>query len=206
MNIKQWKTNLKIKFHAEEKNRNMEFTLYKNLKKHPITFKIVKYWVKLKFPVPNGIKRQLANEIHTEMIIRLMDFTVKNKNLTVDDALKIHYQLGVEMAEQTKEFLSINLESISDLSKIIDFLHDLLLIKGKSVIKRTKNETVSHWTGCSLYKQLLENDNGFYYCHLYQEMYKGVLFGINPSAKANTLEKTRSMNCDYCELKTWIEK
>ncbi len=184
----------------------MEFTIYKYLKNYPFVFKIVKSWIKMKLPIPCAIKRQLANEIHTEMIIRLMDFTVKNKNLTVDDALKIHFQLGIELAEQTKEFLSINPKNVKNLSKIIDFLHDLLFIKGKVTVRDTKNETVSNWTGCSLYKQLLENDNGFYYCHLYQEMYKGVLFGINPKAKANTLEKTRSMKCEYCELKTWIEE
>jgi len=184
----------------------MEFTIYKYLKKHPFLFKIIKLWIRLNLPIPCRMKRQLANEIHTEMIIRLMDFTIKNTNLTIDDALKIHFQLGIELAEQTKEFLSINPENVRDLSKIIDFLHVLLFIREKEVIKITEKETISHWTGCSLYKQLLENDNGFYYCHLYQEMYKGVLFGINPKAKANTLKKTRSMNCKYCELKTWLEK
>jgi len=184
----------------------MEFTIYKFFKKHPILFKIAKLWIKLHFPLPERLKRQLANEIHTEMIIRLMDFTVKNKKLTIDDALKIHFDLGLELAQQTKEFLSINPNSAQDLSNVIDFLHDLLLIKGKKTIKATENEAVSHWTRCSLYKQLLKNENGFYYCHLYQEMYKGVLSGINPNAKANTLEKTRSMDCEYCELKTWIEK
>jgi len=184
----------------------MEFTIYKILKKYPGIYKIVKVWVKLKLPVPCRIKRQIANEIHTEMIIRLMDFTVKNKRLTIDDALKIHFDLGVELAYQTRDFLSIDSENVSDLSKVIDFLHDLLLIKGKTTIKATQNETISHWTNCSLYKQLLENDNGFYYCHLYQEMYKGVLFGMNPNAGANTLKKTRSMGCEYCELITWIKR
>ncbi len=184
----------------------MEFTIYKYLKNRPVLFNMVKWWIKMGFSVPCAIKRQLANEIHTEMIIRLMDFTVKNKHLTVDDALQIHFELGTELAKQTQEFLSINPEKVSDLSKVIDFLHDLLFIKNKKTVKKTEKETVSRWTGCSLYKQLLENENGFYYCHLYQEMYKGVLFGINPNAKANTLEKTRSMNCAYCELKTWIEK
>ncbi len=184
----------------------MEFTIYKYLKNHTFVFKVVKSWIKLKLPIPCRLKRQLANEIHTEMIIRLMDFTVKNKKLTIDNALKIHFELGVELAEQTKEFLSINPYDIKDLSKIIDFLHDLLLIKNKTTIRQTESENISQWTGCSLYKQLLENDNGFYYCHLYQEMYKGVLYGINPNAKANTLETTRSMKCEYCELKTWFEK
>ena len=184
----------------------MEFTIYKYFKKHPIQFKIAKLWIKLHLPLLERIKRQLANEIHTEMIIRLMDFTVKNKKLTIDDALKTHYDLGLELAQQTKEFLSINPNSAQDLSKVIDFLHDLLLIKGKTIIKISEKKAVSHWTRCSLYKQLLENDNGFYYCHLYQEMYKGVLCGVNPNARANTLNKTRSMGCEYCELKTWIEK
>ncbi len=184
----------------------MEFTIYKYLKNRPFLFKIVKFWIKLKLPIPCAIKRQLANEIHTEMIIRLMDFTVKHKQLTVDDALKIHFELGIELAEQTKEFLSINPKNVKDLSKIIDFLHDLLFIRKKNIVKETEAENISRWTGCSLYKQLLENDNGFYYCHLYQEMYKGVLFGINPNARANTLDTTRSMHCEYCELKTWIEK
>ncbi len=184
----------------------MEFTIYKYLKKRPFVFKVIKFWIKLGLPVPGTVKRRLANEIHTEMIVRLMDFTVKHKQLTVDDALQIHFELGKELAGQTKEFLSIDPESVKDLSKIIDFLHDLLFIKKKNTIKETKKETISRWTGCSLYKQLLKNDNGFYYCHLYQEMYKGVLFGINPKAKANTLERTRSMHCEYCELKTWIEE
>jgi len=184
----------------------MEFTIYKKLKKHKFIFNFVKLWIKFNLPVPCIIKRQIANEIHTEMIIRLMDFTVKNEKLTVKDALKIHYQLGIELSKQTQEFLSINPDNANDLSKVIDFLHDLLLIKGKETIKESRDENISHWKNCSLYKQLLDNDNGFYYCHLYQEMYKGVLYGINPNAKANTLEKTRSMGCDYCELITWIEK
>lgn len=184
----------------------MEFTNYKYFKKHPVQFKIAKLWVRLHLPLPERIKRQLANEIHTEMIIRLMDFAVKNKNLTVADAITVHYNLGLELAQQTKEFLSINPDNAQDLSKVIDFLHDLLLIKGKKTIIANGNEAVSHWTACSLYKQLLANDNGFYYCHLYQEMYKGVLYGINPNARANTLEETRSMGCDYCELKTRIAK
>ncbi len=183
----------------------MEFTIYKYLKKRPFIFKIVKYYIKAKLPVPCAVKRQLANEIHTEMIIRLMDFIIKNEKLTIEDALKIHFKLGTQLAKQTKEFLSIDSKNAKDLSRIIDFLHDLLFIKGKDTIKQTKNEAISHWTQCSLYEQLLANDNGFYYCHLYQEMYKGVLFEINPKAKANTLEKTRSKGCEYCELKTWIE-
>jgi len=116
----------------------MEFTIYKYFKKHPAQFKIAKLWVKLHLPLPERIKRQIANEIHAEMIIRLMDFTVKNKNLTIDDALRIHFNLGLEFAQQTKEFLSINPDNARDLSKIIDFLHDLLLIKGKKPLKLLK--------------------------------------------------------------------
>ncbi len=183
----------------------MEFSLYTFLKRHPLLFRIVKAWVKADLPIPCAIKRQLANEIHVEMIVRMMDFAVKNGSLGVEDAKKIHFDLGVEIAGQTQAFLSIDPDNASDMSRIIDFLHDLLFIKGKQTIKSTQKEAVSHWTNCSLYKQLLQNDNGVYYCHLYQEMYKGVLHGINPKAKANTLEITRSVGCDYCELKTWIE-
>ena len=183
----------------------MEFSLYRYLKNHKILFRLIRAWIKLNLPVPGFIKRQLANEIHAEMIVRLMDFTVKNGRLTVDDALKIHFQLGIEISSQVREFLSVNPEDAVSLAKIIDFLHDLLLIKGKKTVAASRTSATSHWTKCSLYKQLLNSENGFYYCHLYQEMYKGVLYGINPKARANTLETTRSMHCDYCELITWIE-
>ncbi|MBC2716102.1 MAG: hypothetical protein HF978_12415 [Desulfobacteraceae bacterium] len=182
----------------------MEFSIYKYLKKHPLQFKLIKVWVKLNLPIPGIMKRQLANEIHTEMIVRLMDSTINEGSLTLDRALQIHYELGKELGNQVNDFLSVNPKSATDLSRIIDFLHDLLNIKGKKVIINSEKEAISHWTKCSLYKQLYSNKNGHYYCHLYQEIYKGVLFSINPKAKANNLDKTRSQGCDYCELKTWI--
>lgn len=186
----------------------MQFTIYRYLIKHPIQKKVVKYWIEINLPVPSFFKLQLANEIHAEMIIRLMGVVIKDGALTEDKARKVHFDLGKEIATQVEDLLSIAPNDARSLSTIIDFLHNLLFISGKKIIKSSKDQAVSHWHSCQLSGQLanLKNDGGPYYCHLYQEMYKGVLHGINPNAKANNLEITQSQGCDYCELQTWIEE
>jgi len=120
----------------------------------------------------------------------------------------VHFEIGKEIAEQVKEFLSVNPNDAASLSGIIDFLHGLLFISGKEIIENSQDKAVSHWRKCPLSNQLagLQEGGGPYYCHLFQEMYKGVLFGINPNARANDLEATRSQGFAYCELQTWIEQ
>ncbi len=186
----------------------MQFTLYAYLSKHPVQMKAVQYWLKLNLPVPSAIKRQLANEIHAEMIIRLMDILVKEGELSMDKALQVHFEIGKEIAAQVKYFLSVNPDDAASLSGIIVFLHGLLFISGKKIIENSQDKAVFHWRKCPLSNQLadLHEGGGPYYCHLFQEMYKGVLFGINPKARANDLETTRSQGFAYCELQTWIEQ
>jgi len=105
------------------------------------------------------------------------------------------------------DFLSLRPDDASSLAKIVDFLHEVLGIRGKQVVVSGKREDVSRWTVCPLAEQLREAEGGAgaYYCHLYQEMYKGVLAALNPQARANTLTVTQSLGKPYCEIKTWIE-
>ena len=135
-----------------------------------------------------------------------MDIAYKHGSLSLDEALKVHYEIGKEIAEQTRNILNPDPNNASNLSYIIDFLHNLLDIKGKKVIKSSHAEAVSHWYSCPLSTRLkeLKESGGPYYCHLYQEMYKGVLNGLNPKAFANDLTLTQSQGHEYCELKTWI--
>jgi len=186
----------------------MQFTLYTYLQSHPLQKKIVKLWVKWNLYIPSSIKRQMVNEIHAEMIIRMMDVVIKEGALTEEKARKVHFELGQELSAQVSDLLSINPNDARSLSTIIDFLHNLLFISGKRTVQSSKEKAVSHWHHCPLSNQLavLKEGGGPYYCHLYQDMYKGVLHGINPNAKANNLEITQSQGCDYCELQTWIEK
>ncbi|MFH2066125.1 MAG: hypothetical protein ABIK15_13065 [Pseudomonadota bacterium] len=183
----------------------MKFTIYAYLSKHPIQMKLMKYWVRLGLPVPSFLKRQVANEIHVEMIARLMDIVLKENTLTLERALQVHFDLGKEMAPQVKELLSINPNNAKSLSRIIDFLHDLLFITGKEIVEISPDKTTSHWHKCPLADQLSHTKGGAYYCHLFQEMYKGVLLGINPNARTNDLKMTKSQGFDCCELQTWIE-
>ena len=113
----------------------MQFTLYAYLSKHPVQMKAVQYWLKLNLPVPSAVQRQLANELHAEMIIRLMDILVKEGDLSMDKALQVHFEIGKEIAEQVKDFLSVNPDDAASLSGIIDFLHGLLFISGKKSLK-----------------------------------------------------------------------
>jgi len=184
----------------------MKFWISEYLDKHPFQKKIASWWLRNKFPIPEKIKRQMINQIHTEMIIRLMDVVIKEGSLTLEKALKIHYQIGQELADETKEILQPDPDKAKDLSYIIDFLHNLLDISGKKVIKAQNNEVISHWYSCPISKRLkeLHNGGGPYYCHLYQEMYKGVLNKINPKAFANDLTLTQSQGNEFCELRTWI--
>lgn len=185
----------------------MQFTIYRYFLRHPFQKKTVQLWLQWNLPVPSFLKRQIVNEIHAEMIIRLMDVVIKDGALTEEKARRVHFELGKEIATQVSDFLTINPVDARSLSKVIDFLHNLLFISGKKTVKSSKELAVSHWYSCPLSSQLayLKNGGGPYYCHLYQEMYKGVLQGINPNAKANNLKITQSQGCDYCELQTWID-
>lgn len=183
----------------------MEFSIYRQLHKHPQIFRIARLWIRIGLPVPGRIKRQLANEIHVEMITRILDVVAEEGSITLERALKIHFLLGQEIAGQVKQFLSIDPINARDLSRIVDFLHDLLLIRGKRIVTDSSDLSVSHWDKCSLYQQLQRHDYGYLYCDLFQEMYKGVLSSINPEATANTLKTTRSRGCEYCELKTCLK-
>lgn len=157
--------------------------------------------------MPEALKRQLANQIHAEMIARLMRVVVTQGSLDRQQALQSQYDLGEEIAAQTADFLSVNPDDARSLSSIIDFLHNLLGIHGKVEIIGNKNEVTCHWIKCPLSAQLRESpdESGPYYCHLYQEMYKGVLHAINPNAEANTLTTTQSLGNEFCELKTSIK-
>ncbi len=185
----------------------MQFQLYTYLSNHPVQKMIVKRWVGFGLPVPSIFKLQLTNEIHAEMIARLMDVLVKDNGLTLEKALQIHFDIGTEIADQVKDLLAIDPYDARSLSRIIDFLHNALLISGKKVVLNSKDKATSHWSNCPLSGHLVElkNGGGPYYCHLYQEMYKGVLYSINKNARANDLTITQSQGCDYCKLETWIE-
>jgi len=185
----------------------MRFRLYTYLSDHPIQMKIVKRWAVIGLPVPSIIKLQLANEIHAEMIARLMDALIKDNGLSLEKALRVHFDIGTEIAEQCKDFLAIDPNDARSLSRVIDFLHDALLISGKKIVHNSQSKAISHWSNCPLSSQLseLKGGGGPYYCHLYQEMYKGVLYGINKNARANDLTITQSQGCEYCVLETWIE-
>ena len=184
----------------------MKFTLYAYFERHPLQKKIAKWWTARGLPLPEALKRHLANQIHAEMIARLMRVVVTQGSLDMQQALRSQYELGEEIAAQTADFLSINPNDARSLSRIIDFLHNLLGIHGKIEISASASEVTCHWTKCPLAAQLRESPDasGPYYCHLYQEMYKGVLHAINPNAGANTLTLTQSMGYEFCELKTQI--
>lgn len=185
----------------------MQFKLYAYLSKHPVQMMIVRRWVGFGLPVPSVIKLQLANEIHAEMIARLMGALIKDDGLSLEKALQVHFEFGTEIAAQVKDFLAIDPNDTRSLSKVIDFLHGVLSISGKKVIHSSQDRAISHWNKCPLSSRLseLKDGGGPYYCHLYQEMYKGVLFGINKNAKANDLVTTRSQGCEHCVLETWIQ-
>jgi hypothetical protein len=185
----------------------LNFWISEYLDRHPFQKRIASWWIRKGLPIPEKMKRQMINQIHTEMIIRLMDIVIKDESLTLEKALNVHYKIGQEIAGQTKEFFKPDVNNAEDLSFIIDFLHSLLDIKGKKNKKSDKNEAVSHWYSCPLSNRLkeLKDGGGPYYCHLYQEMYKGLLSGINSKACANDLNLTQSQGHKYCELKTWLK-
>ena len=185
----------------------MQFRIYRYFEKHPLQKQFAKQWIRLGLPLPERIKRQLANQIHAEMIVRLMAPILQNGTIDLHQAVATQYQLGRDIASQTADLLSIQPSDARSLSRIVDFLHGLLEISGKQVVTDSKSENLCRWTNCPLSNQLKDSkeEAGAYYCHLYQEMYKGVLFEINPQAHANTLEITQSLGKQYCEIKTWLE-
>ncbi len=97
----------------------------------------------------------------------------------------------------------------SSLAKIVEFVNSLLDIKGR-VVKSDKNMVVRHERECLLSEQFAERKSP-YYCllfpvSLFQAMYKGLLCELNPCARANDLEITKSRSDEYCEIITTIER
>jgi hypothetical protein len=142
------------------------------------------------------------------MIARLMGTLLQGKGLSLEKALKVHFQIGTEIAEQIRDLLAINPDNAISLARAIDFVHSMLRISGKKVIHSSKNRTISHWSKCPFSSRLseLKECGGPYYCHLYQEMYKGFLCTLNKNARANDLTTTQSQGFAHCALETWIEQ
>lgn len=184
----------------------MYFSLYENLNKKSGIKALVKWYIRRKFWIPASIKLQLANEIHAEMLSRLTSEILTREKMSKKDVYKIFQNIGTEMADITMDLLSLNKEDASSLANIVDFLHSTLLIKGKKTIAAAKEKSESHWYGCPLGYGLNQKPYGAYYCHIYQEMYKGLLKKINPSANANDLTITRSQGNAYCQLITTINE
>ncbi|NOY65207.1 MAG: hypothetical protein GXO97_07430 [Nitrospirae bacterium] len=128
----------------------------------------------------------------------------KKGSLTMEDALKTTYELGRELAPVVSDLLSVDSEDASSLAKIVEFVNSLLDIKGR-VVKSDKNMVIRHERECLLSGQFAERKSP-YYCHLFQAMYKGLLCELNPCARANVLEITKSMGGEYCEIITTIER
>lgn len=185
----------------------MKFHLYQYFETHPRQKQAAKWWIRLGLPLPERMKRQIANQIHAEMLVRLTAVILQKGTLDWQQALAAQYELGQEIAAQTADILSLQTNDVGSLAKIVDFLHGLLDIGGKQVVMDTAGENVCRWTNCPLAAQLKGSPNGagVAYCHLYQEMYKGVLFALNPNARANTLEITQSLGKPYCEIRTFWE-
>ena len=182
----------------------MKLKIYDYLKQHPFQKRIVKWWIKMGLPIPEKLKRQIANQIHAEMITRLMEVVVLQGSLNFEQAMQSHYELGKEMAPIVSDLLSIDANDARSLTKVVDFINLLLDIKGCEV-KKNKGVVIRHETCCFLSEQL-SMKKAPYYCKLYQSMYKGTLDGLNPNAKANDLKIMQSKGADYCEIVTSIDK
>jgi hypothetical protein len=185
----------------------MELKIYTYLSRHPLQKKLLKLWVSARLPVPSVVKLQIANEVHAEMIARLMGALIEGNGLSLDKALEVHYQLGTEIAGQIQDLMAINPDDASSLARSIDFVHSMLQISGKRVVNSSKQRAISHWNKCPFAGRLaqLKNCGGPYYCHLYQEIYKGFLYTLNKNARANDLTTTRSQGFEHCVLETWID-
>ena len=185
----------------------MQFRLVQYLEKHPLQKRFVQWWLRLRLPLPGWLKREIANQIHAEMLVRLMAAILQKGQISLQEALATQYQLGQEIAPLVAEFLSLRPDDARSLSQIVDFLHAILGIRGKQTVLSRQNKSVTRWTVCPLAAQLknAQGSAGVYYCHLYQEMYKGVLARLNPKAQANTLTTTQSLGHLYCEIQTWVD-
>ncbi len=86
------------------------------------------------------------------MISRIMDFADRNGEITVEQAMEIHYEFGKEISEILKDILSLDGKDARSLTKIIKFVNKLLDIDGKEV-ECTSNRAVRHETKCFLTKQ-----------------------------------------------------
>ncbi len=182
----------------------MEFVIYSYLNRHPFLKKIIKWWFNLGLYFPERLKRQIINQIHAEMISRIMDFADRNGGITVEQAMKIHYEFGKEISEILKDILSLDTNDARSLTKIIKFVNKLLDINGKE-IEFSSNRVVRHETKCFLAQQLSRYRKP-YYCNLFQSIYKGILSSINPEAETNNLEITQSKRMEYCEIITEIRE
>lgn len=181
----------------------MELSVYKYKKEHPFIFKFIKIWIRIGLPVFRSLKHTISNDIHTEMIMRLMGAIGENNNLTLDDALKIHFEFGKELGIQLKELLSIDENNAASISKAMDFLHSIMNVKGKNDLGSSNKISISIWSVCPLHNKLQQSKGGVQlYCNSQQEIYKGVISKINPKAKSKQI--VRSESCTHCEIKTWI--
>lgn len=180
----------------------MRFKLLSYLDRHPLQKRLAKWWVGLGLPVPQRFLRQIANQIHAEMITRIMERAAAKGSITFEEAFQVQYDLGREIAPAIAEFLSLNAADARSLTRIVDFTNLLLDIRGAEV-ERSARRVVRHERVCFLADQLAERQAP-YYCKLYQSMYKGVLSVLNPAASANDLTITQSIGCDHCEIITEV--
>ena len=179
---------------------NLSIFTYKT--DHPFRFKILKKWIQAGLPIKR-LKNTIVHEIHVEIIIRLLEAIESNNNLSEKQILEIPYNIGTEIGNQLKELLSIDTENAKSIAKIMDFMHHSMEIKGKTVLGFSNKIAISIWSKCPVYNQIKQSKTKIQYCDIQHEIYTGILFAINPKAKARQI--TRSETCKHCESKTWIE-
>ncbi len=187
------------------KQNPFQFSIYKKLRKLHFVFFLAKKWNRLGLPTPLRMQKQIINELHTEMLVRILHLSSRQGGVNLDEIMKAHFQLGEEIAEQVGDFLSLKKEDARSLSKIVDYLHGLLNIKNKTTIVASSRECTEHWHGCSLADQLRGDQDGHRDCDIYQELYRGVLAVLHPGSSANDLLVTRSRGQSSCELITRID-
>jgi len=149
------------------------------------------------------LKNTISHEIHVEIIIRLLEAIENDKNLSNKEILEIPHNIGREIGSQLKELLSLNTENAKSIAKIMDFMHHSMDIKRKITLGVSNKIAISLWSKCPVYNQMKESKTQIQYCDFQHEIYRGILFAINPKAKARQI--TRSEACNHCESKTWIE-
>lgn len=169
---------------------------------YPFRFKILKKWIQIGLPIKR-LKNTIAHEIHVEIIIRLLEAIENNNNPSDKQILEIPYNVGREIGNQLKELLSIDTENAKSVAKIMDFMHHSMDVKGKTVLGFSNKIAISIWSKCPVYNQIKQRNTKIQYCDIQHEIYTGILFSINPKAKARQIARTET--CKHCESKTWIE-